>query len=163
MPVSWGAKKKIQSTGSRPVHSNQPPKRQSLKAIDLFNFAIACIFLLLSKFSIQLFSFETVARLYCLNLLSADAPMDLVDSRPRLPTALAIKRAARYLPGAYVCLPQALAGKLMLRSKGVASLLVLGVKIDERQAMSAHAWLVSDQAIILGGARKDFKSVAVFE
>ena len=145
------------------MQANKQPKRNPIRAIDLFEFSIACVFLVLCKLSVKLIRFETLARLYSLKSTNIDIRLDPTNSNRQQATTRAIKRAARHLPGAYVCLPQALAGKLMLQFKGVASFLVLGVKIDESKAMSAHAWLVSENSIILGGFREDFKSVAVFE
>ncbi len=47
---------------------------------------------------------------------------------------------ARYVPWRSKCLEQAIASKLMLRRRGYASLLHLGVK-KEKGAIIAHAWL----------------------
>jgi hypothetical protein len=48
------------------------------------------------------------------------------------------------------CLPRALAAQAMLRRRGIASQLCLGVARDNG-ALSAHAWLELGQAIIVGG------------
>jgi Transglutaminase-like superfamily len=48
------------------------------------------------------------------------------------------------------CLPRALAAQAMLRRRGIASQLCLGVA-RENETLSAHAWLELGQAIIVGG------------
>jgi hypothetical protein len=48
------------------------------------------------------------------------------------------------------CLPRALAAQAMLRRRGVASRLCLGVA-REGQVLSAHAWLELGQDVIIVG------------
>jgi transglutaminase-like putative cysteine protease len=48
-----------------------------------------------------------------------------------------------------VCLPRALAAQAMLRRRGIASRLCLGVARDGR-SLSAHAWVEIGQQIIIG-------------
>jgi hypothetical protein len=48
------------------------------------------------------------------------------------------------------CLPRALAAQAMLRRRGIASTLCLGVA-RENQELSAHAWLELGQSIVMGG------------
>jgi hypothetical protein len=48
------------------------------------------------------------------------------------------------------CLPRALAAQAMLRRRGIASTLCLGVA-RENGALSAHAWLELGQVIVVGG------------
>jgi hypothetical protein len=50
------------------------------------------------------------------------------------------------------CLPRALAAQAMLRRRGIASRLCLGVA-REGGALSAHAWIELGQDIITGGAQ----------
>jgi len=50
-----------------------------------------------------------------------------------------------------LCLPRALAAQAMLRRRGIASRLCLGVACHEG-AMAAHAWIEVDQDVIVGGA-----------
>src|SRR5947207_2941389 len=48
------------------------------------------------------------------------------------------------------CLPRALAAQAMLRRRGIASKLCLGVA-RENGALSAHAWIELGQEIVVGG------------
>ena len=54
---------------------------------------------------------------------------------------LAITRAARNLPTDPNCLPQALAARAMLRRRGIATSLFLGVERDPAGEPHFHAWL----------------------
>lgn len=53
----------------------------------------------------------------------------------------AVTRAARHLPFKAVCLPQAMAAKMMLRRRHVESVLSFGVARDAEGALQSHAWL----------------------
>lgn len=64
---------------------------------------------------------------------------------------VAIQRAARFLPRA-TCLPQSLALARMLRQKGVAANVRIGVKAGS--GFAAHAWIEIDGRP-LGGLRDD--------
>jgi len=61
-----------------------------------------------------------------------------------------------------LCLPRALAAHAMLRRRGIASRLCLGVARD-REALSAHAWVEIGNDKIVGGAEADgFTRLASF-
>jgi hypothetical protein len=53
----------------------------------------------------------------------------------------AVRAAARNVPFAAVCLPQAIAARVMLRRRGVASVLHFGVGSATGESFDAHAWL----------------------
>jgi hypothetical protein len=60
------------------------------------------------------------------------------------------------------CLPRALAAHAMLRRRGIASRLCLGVARD-RGALNAHAWIEIGNDKIVGGAEADgFTPLATF-
>lgn len=61
-----------------------------------------------------------------------------------------ITSAARNVPWRALCLEQALAGRMMLGRRGIASTLHLGV-VNEAGRMEAHAWLECAGVIWLGG------------
>ena len=64
----------------------------------------------------------------------------------------AVQTAARYVPLGFVCLPQAIAAQRLLRRRGIASTLYLGVAPDRhnRAAIAAHAWLRAGDKIVTG-------------
>jgi hypothetical protein len=53
----------------------------------------------------------------------------------------AVTRAARYVPFRAVCLPQAMAARIMLKQRGIASVLHFGGGKRGDAAYEAHAWL----------------------
>jgi hypothetical protein len=58
----------------------------------------------------------------------------------------AVTRAARHVPFSAVCLPQAMAARIMLKRRGVDSVLHFGArigqdKIGQDKPIDAHAWL----------------------
>ena len=61
-----------------------------------------------------------------------------------------------------LCLPRALAAHAMLRRRGIASRLCLGVA-RERGALSAHAWVeIGDDKIVGGAEAGGFTRLATF-
>jgi hypothetical protein len=76
----------------------------------------------------------------------------------------AVTRAARYVPFRAVCLPQAIAGKAMLRRRGIRSVMHFGVATHKNAAMDAHAWLDVDDIQVTGfPVRADFVEMVRFE
>lgn len=75
-----------------------------------------------------------------------DVPADQIRARA---VAGRVLRVARRLPPT-TCLVRALAGWLMLRRRGIGALVRLGVR-SESGRVSAHAWLVLGQRVLMGG------------
>jgi len=63
------------------------------------------------------------------------------DARLAEEIAWATTRAARHVPFKAVCLPQAMAARIMLRRRGVASVLHFGAAKGQDKPIDAHAWL----------------------
>lgn len=76
--------------------------------------------------------------------------------------AWAIERVGA-LPGMNaLCLPRALAAHAMLRRRGIASRLCLGVARDQGE-IAAHAWIeVGERKIVGGDVAGDFTRLAAF-
>jgi hypothetical protein len=66
----------------------------------------------------------------------------------------AVRAVSRYVPGA-TCLTQALAAQTLLARSGHSSHIEIGVKKDEQRRFLAHAWVVSGDQIVIGGAAAD--------
>jgi hypothetical protein len=64
----------------------------------------------------------------------------------------AVTTAARNVPWNAVCLPQAMAAKAMLARRGQGSAFHLGATLDDKSKLSAHAWLVVGDTIVVGAA-----------
>jgi hypothetical protein len=63
--------------------------------------------------------------------------------------AWGVRAAARLIPGAS-CLTQALAGQYLLGRSGVPSIVRIGVRRGDNASFAAHAWLISEGAVLLG-------------
>lgn len=63
----------------------------------------------------------------------------------------AILAASRRAPWRCKCLEQGIAAKRMLRARGVANTLYLGVARGRDAAVDAHAWLRSGDVFVTGG------------
>ena len=78
--------------------------------------------------------------------------------------AWAIDVMSRHTPWESACLAQAVAGKHMLRRRGLSSRLFLGTRRDEAGGLAAHAWLQLGREIILGGGgRPTFTALSSFD
>lgn len=64
----------------------------------------------------------------------------------------AVTVAARNVPWNAVCLPQAMAAKVMLARRGQGSAVHFGAARAEGGSLAAHAWLVAGGEIVVGGA-----------
>jgi hypothetical protein len=73
------------------------------------------------------------------------APIELLDR-----IAWAVATASRHLPWDCTCLAQAMAGKAMLKCRGVSSTLYLGLARDGETQLQAHAWLRCGEQILTG-------------
>lgn len=69
-------------------------------------------------------------------------------SRERIVWAVTV--ASRYLPRA-TCLTQALAAQALLARSGYPSQVEIGVTKDESRRFHAHAWVVCQGQVVLGG------------
>lgn len=73
----------------------------------------------------------------------------------------AVSAAVRHVPFEAVCFPQAIAAMYMLRRRGVAGTLYLGV--NRERGLDAHAWVRAGRTIITGGAdSKDYRTISTF-
>jgi len=64
--------------------------------------------------------------------------------------AWTVQAASRYVPKA-TCLPRALAAQLLLIQRAYPADLQIGVARDENGKLEAHAWVTSNDGIIIGG------------
>jgi hypothetical protein len=81
----------------------------------------------------------------------SDGHNDALVSRVRR----AVVIAARNVPWNAVCLPQAMAAKIVLARHGCGSALHLGANFNGQGKLVAHAWLVSGGEIVVGAAGAD--------
>ncbi len=69
--------------------------------------------------------------------------------------AWGVAAAARFVPRAS-CLTQALSGQYILARQGNASNIRIGIERGTGEQLKAHAWLVSDNHVVLGGSIDGF-------
>ena len=75
----------------------------------------------------------------------------------------AVTRSARYVPFKAVCLPQAMAARVMLKRRGVASVMHFGAARGEDKPIDAHAWLDAAGVDVTGYPVADkFAEIACF-
>ena len=76
-----------------------------------------------------------------------------------------VGRAAARLPGNSKCLPQAVALQWILRSRSMPSALIIALhKTDRDHAHSLHAWVETDDEMLIGHCdREQYSVVARFE
>ena len=74
----------------------------------------------------------------------------------------AVEGAAARLPWHSTCLVRAIAGRWMLRRRGIDSTLVVGVRRTD-DGLQAHAWLVTTDGVVCGGRdAAGFDPIVVF-
>lgn len=81
------------------------------------------------------------------------AAMGMDDRQRRVAGSIAwaIQRAEHALPFEVNCLPQALVGRAMLRSRGIASVMFFGVERERpMERADTHAWLVAGDVPVTG-------------
>lgn len=75
----------------------------------------------------------------------------------------AVTRSARYVPFKAVCLPQAMAARIMLKRRGVASVIHFGAAKGKEKSFEAHAWLDAAGVEVTGyPVAKGFAEIGCF-
>jgi hypothetical protein len=75
----------------------------------------------------------------------------------------AVTRAARYVPFKAVCLPQAMAARVMLKRRGVKSVMHFGAAKGTEKPLDAHAWLDAAGVEVTGyPVAENFAEIACF-
>lgn len=89
-----------------------------------------------------------------LGKLKAQSSAALTEKERRLVARIswAVQSVAAHVPLGFVCLPQAMAAKWMLRRRRLASTLYLGVAQLDKVKFTAHAWLRAGDKILTGQA-----------
>ncbi len=91
--------------------------------------------------------------------LTAEATSPMARSIGR-----AVERASRYTPWNSTCLTQTIAGKAMLRRRGMPSRLYLGTRKDDAGRLIAHSWLLAGNEVLIGGAGyESFTPLSAFD
>lgn len=84
---------------------------------------------------------------------STDAPSPIVLS-------WAVRQSARIVPFA-TCLTQALAVQYLLGRHGEEALIRIGVRTNDSGKMMAHAWVIFNETILIGGPQSNIDRYVV--
>ena len=122
----------------------------------------AALWLGLARLALLIVPFRRLAPI--LGRKMAESPLeDSSDPEVLERVAWAVRVASRYTPWQTKCLAQAVAGKAMLRRRGLASTLYLGLARSGDAGLEAHAWLRCGRRILTGEDLMDrYTAVARF-
>jgi hypothetical protein len=109
----------------------------------------SAIWLLLVRLGLWLLPFQVLRQ-----WLSRAANPRALTQTPADTIVWAVKQASRYVPRA-TCLTQALAAQVMLRREGFPAQVRIGVALNSKSELKAHAWLESEGKILIGDSEVD--------
>ena len=121
------------------------------------------VLLALARMAVLLLPFRWVARV--LGRPQAQPPVEEDPGRARQARRIGVmtSKASKNVPWTSKCLDQALAAKVMLARRGLATTVYFGVKKDEQGQLAAHAWLRSGTLYVTGGKdRAQFTLINTF-
>lgn len=119
----------------------------------------ATVLLLVARIVLALLPLKQTLRLF--GIREGRATAGRIDPTEAKLVSEAVMRAARHVPFRAVCLQQAFAALLMLRRRGLAASIHLGVVRDGME-LKAHAWSRCGDMAVTGAAAADgFTPVAV--
>lgn len=132
-------------------HRSLSSRLRRLSQLDLSERALlveAAVCLAFARLLLRLAPFPMLARRLGALVSPAEARMRAAPPADPERAALcarrigwAVRAAVGNLPFEVVCLPQAIAARVMLQRRGVASTLHFGVAKGRTKALDAHAWL----------------------
>lgn len=133
-----------------------------LRGRDPILLTVAVLWLGLARFSVAFFSFRRIGRI-------ATRPLKVLEleKHERLDTIKrirwAIAAASRRVPWRTMCFEQGLAAHLMLRRRGLPSVLFYGAAPNVEKGLVAHVWVRVGMTDIVGCEIADqFAILAVF-
>jgi hypothetical protein len=110
--------------------------------------------------SLRLTKFARLAPLLGRHMTESPADVAPAEAAQAARVRWAIERTAAALPWKPVCMPQAVAAKFMLRRRGIASTLFMGL---DPLTYDAHAWLRVGSDIVTGASEQArFQSLSSF-
>jgi hypothetical protein len=121
----------------------------------------AALWLLLARLAFALLPFRLALRM--LRIAPGETGAGRVAASEAFDISRAVCRAARSVPFRAVCLQQAFAALLMLRRRGLAATVHLGLARGDTGDLKAHAWSVCGELPVTGvAAARGFVAVAAF-
>ncbi len=132
--------------------------------------AEAAVWLLIARAALLLAPFPMIARRLGVFVAPADprvakvaAPSTPEQAQTAKQVSWAVTRAAAHVPFKAVCLPQAMAARIMLTRRGVASAMHFGAAKGKDKPLDAHAWLDAAGVKVTGyPVASNFAEIACF-
>jgi hypothetical protein len=116
-----------------------------------------------ARFLVRVVPFRRIAPHLGRPMTESPAGVTEAERRVAWRIAWAVQAVVRHVPLGFVCLPQAMAAKWMLRRRRLPSTLYLGLQRQEEPKMTAHAWLRVGDRILTGRAESlDHTVIATF-
>ena len=130
----------------------KPAKFLALDAADKWLVVRATFWLLAARVMILMTPFEKLA-----TRLSASADNEEKKVDPELlgRVGYAVAVAAAQVPWRSDCFPQTIAAHMLLKGKGISSVIHLGVERVGDSGLDGHAWLTCGDTVVIGGAELD--------
>jgi len=125
-----------------------------LSTVDKF-LLLHCLFVVaLVRVVLSLFSYRVLQPHLSQKVLRVNSDNEMADRIVR-----AVGSASRLVPRAS-CLTQALAAQFILARAGFPSQIRVGVAIHDHGKFVAHAWLVRERRVVMGGTAKEIQGYA---
>ena len=118
---------------------------------DWLAFAEALVVLWAVRIGLALMSFDRIRRISAILVRRLAPSPDNGTPETDAKLGRAVRRAARFVPGAK-CLAQAIAAMLITARRGLRSRMTIGVKLGSLEEFGAHAWLETPSGVPVGGA-----------
>jgi hypothetical protein len=133
---------------SNPRRENKLIRFTRLNGADQWLLMRAAAWLGVARLRLALTSFQQLSE-----RLSDDAPDTRVDPDPEFlrRVGFAVGAAANNVPWRADCFPQAIAARMLLRHRGHASKIHLGVEKSGEGSIAGHAWLTCGDVVVTGG------------
>lgn len=120
---------------------------------------IISITLLLAKMRIKT-KYQPSQRLFQFSYFPTN--MALCDQQVIKPLIRRIQQISALVWWRALCLEQALTLSAFLTRKRIAHTLFIGVKRDQQNAFAAHAWVMIENEVVLGGPVDDYQIIATY-
>ena len=125
-------------------------KIKGLSWSDRILFTDCVIWLGFARLAIALLPFSFVARFAAMRVRSL-APAQEMHVAELRRIRMAVLACARRVPWRAACFQQGLAAQIMLRRRGIPSVLYYGAASDNRGGLSAHVWVRCGDFNVVGG------------
>jgi hypothetical protein len=137
---------------SNPRRENKLARFVRLDGADKWLLICASAWLGVARLGLAFTSFQQLSE-----RLSDDVPDSRVDPDPEFlrRVSFAVGAAANNVPWRSDCFPQAIAARMLLKRRGHASKIHLGVEKRGGGNIAGHAWLTCGDEVVVGGADLD--------